>query len=844
MRNEYPYNRMQEKKLKRFERPFYIAMGFAFALAGAMTFTPHTYAKSIELVNTMHDSVETVNDKILSVSPSLTDETVSFWFKTERTTTGAELHNQGGSTYLYLRTDATASPYTGLAMIWNHGAGTFNGVIGKYTGMADSISIAYYPLCGSTQTTTPWLFPDDVDGLANSIAKPSHWYHLAMTLNHSTGDVYLYVDGVQESHFVENGANGMTSCGSAKHLYVGGLNEGQADSVYFTNYAIYNVAQSGTDINTYMCTIPSFSGLQALYTGDTSATYDESGGGHNFTATGTGVLVSNDMPACLGGGGGGGPTGTLQLSRVGGTGSVLTGVPVTFSGSLSVPYGFNHAYFWTSNAAYPNATDPSNGKPLVTQLVGSGAISEPLVFTYTFTTAGAYSPILLYTDCTLDAYTTAASGCHSLLASINPSNADATTLTVTSQAANNLVNKFSTPLATVKVGDKVHFSYSLDNNLCKYGTLNGDHGTVSGVYFFSGEDLNVMSGSGTTAHSNFSYTYVQAGRDSLGVAQPYLSIVCSADTAAWTSYKQPSLNVYLGGSIYVANAQSLNVSALGATDVPVLQNGDYANGGQSDGFGTGTGHNFLFASDVFTAAQGQTINLHIKYFVPYTVNSVILHTDVTNDVNNPPVIGTGSSKGKDLYVPIRYGEAGIMRPWVEVRSSAFNPSDSSTYDIFYLGGTTNISLAKNITITNQVVTTATNFLDSDGIFGLNASAFTVSFGNSQNIFIQWANALATIMVQAALSVAGVGWHIIRISPIFSFIDQSFHPVSGSVHTLPPKIFDQPIAFAPSDATFTIAYASETDSSMIKWFIHIFITVEIMWFVLGSLFPIKQDVRRH
>ena len=78
MRNEYPYNRMQEKKLKRFERPFYIAMGFAFALAGAMTFTPHTYAKSIELVNTMHDSVETVNDKILSVSPSLTDETVSF----------------------------------------------------------------------------------------------------------------------------------------------------------------------------------------------------------------------------------------------------------------------------------------------------------------------------------------------------------------------------------------------------------------------------------------------------------------------------------------------------------------------------------------------------------------------------------------------------------------------------------------------------------------------------------------------------------------------------------------------------------------------------------------------
>jgi hypothetical protein len=778
---------MQAKKLQRFERPLYLMCAIFFAFSLSMIFTPHTYAANYGKTSVGATEVLTANgfsawaDNTFQASAS--DNVVSESFYVSASTP------VGTHIQFFIVNSAVSTGPTGAPFAMSSGGN-----------------------CYATATTTSTNYWLTANFTGCSLVS-GQYYAIGTRADHALYGRYDVGDAAVDIDYRDCGnAAGPAGIGPNPSCVAG----------------VDGLSCFGNDTSAMGGTYGGIHSCQYFFNSQpASMDFNAAGSYHPLS-----LYVTTGIPSP-----------SLTFSRVGGSGSVLTGVPVSFSGSLANgPAGFNHAFFWTSIDAYPNAAD-ANGNALVQELVGSGAISQPLVFSHTFTTAGSYSPVLLYTNCTLAAYTTAGSGCDSLLATINPADTTATTLTVTSPASNGLKNKFSTPLSTVKVGDKVGFSYSLDSNICKYGAI-GDHGTVSGVYFFSGEDINVMAGSGTTAHSNFSYTYVQAGLNSLGVAQPYLSIVCSTDTAAWTDFKQPTLNVYLGGSLYAASAQSLDISALGVTDIPILQNGDYANGGQSENFGTGTGHNFLFSSDVFTAAQGQTINLHIKYFVPYTVGNVYLHTDVTNDVNNPPLIGTGSSKGKDIYTPIRYGEAGIMKPWIEVRSASFNPSDPSTYDIFYLGGTTNISLAKNIIITNQVATTATNFLDSDGIFGLNASAFTVSFGNSQNIFIQWANALATIMVQAALSVAGIGWHIIRISPIFSFIDQSFHPVSGSVHTLPPKIFNQPVAFTPADATFTIAYASETDSSMIKWFIHIFITVEIMWFVLGSLFPIKQDVRRH
>lgn len=410
------------------------------------------------------------------------------------------------------------------------------------------------------------------------------------------------------------------------------------------------------------------------------------------------------------------------------------------------------------------------------------------------------------------------------------------------------------------VDEPAHYVWKVDPALCT-----DNSSTVASKVFYkgypssvadSGSTLTGNSGTGTTV---FPYRSDQFNNDII----PYIKVTCNNGDYA---------KIYNGDSLYASRAGAELVVSRDFNLFWGKQ--DFTQGGESTDYSAATGSGAYFFSDKHFYDVNEPVLLKFYYDVPFTVGSTVLFKDNSTGLN----IGLGSAPDTPKSSPtggititgsaadervehrqiVRYGAPFTLYPSgvdpvLLVKSNAYNASDPSTYRIIYLGGNAKRDPQKFIVIklstvfnnpngtifgsnsSNGTLTGGTLNLSTDGIFGMDPSVFKVSFGAQDNQLLVWAQDLVNIVIRAALWVASSAWNILKSSPIFSFIDSSFHPKSGSTHILPPRILNQPVAFIPADANFTISYANAQDSRALIWFINLFLLGAMMKFILTAIF---------
>ncbi len=401
------------------------------------------------------------------------------------------------------------------------------------------------------------------------------------------------------------------------------------------------------------------------------------------------------------------------------------------------------------------------------------------------------------------------------------------------------------------VNKPTQYTWSIDPKIC---TDNGT--TVQSKTFFMGyppqypDTGTALTGNSGTGTIMFPYTYQQSGVTPF----PYVRVTCANGTGA---------NIYYGSTLYDQRASPVYVNPV---DFSLFWGKDPDFGGNSTDYNASTGSGAYFFSNKQNYVVNEPVILKYYYNVPFTISSIAIFPydaaaftstgAVSTSVAGATVVtGTGAAKDTEHRSVIYYQQNSIGRNWplIVVKSSTFNPSNAATYRLIRLGGNSGRDPQKYINVASGQSVSA-DILDSikgnifgrtatggainltgDGIFGLSPSTFTVSFGNTDNEFLVWAGLLATYILRAAIYVMSFMWYIIKISPIFSFFDSAWHPIAGSIHTLPEKIANQPIAFVPSDRVFTIHYANETDGAIITWIVKIFIMGEVAMYSLKSIF---------
>ncbi len=174
---------------------------------------------------------------------------------------------------------------------------------------------------------------------------------------------------------------------------------------------------------------------------------------------------------------------------------------------------------------------------------------------------------------------------------------------------------------------------------------------------------------------------------------------------------------------------------------------------------------------------------------------------------------SGSSvlqQGQTLRSSISYSTSGYYQPVVRVISS--NPA---IYQNIFLGGNPYPIPQYELSITGDIFKSIGElFTTSDGIFGLDPATFSVSFGQSNNEFIQDAQ--------------------VGVSKIFTGV---IHPPNNSSYVYPNELagFDVS-AIRPTNPVYTVTYADPSSGSKyIYQFVVALSVVVVIRFVFRHLF---------
>ncbi len=805
MNTSFPYNRLQEVRYRRLKLWCAFIFTIALCLAAEMAF-----AQDLTLVNvgspvgvTGADGVtngateyNNNSDQYVTDNLSITqDYTVEFWTK--------DPGSGGNAGYIFSQNSNT------LAL-------TNNGV--QLLPIQSVGAICY------TATPTGWT------------AEIGVWHHFAWTYDGSTGRNNYYKDGVLVYTDAPGGCRGSTTTG---RLYLGGFNAtplfpytGSLDDVKISN-GVLSQSDIQNDYNT------------------------------RHASNGPNVVGIWRM------GGLAGESATNNIASL-----TLTSAPPIVAGAQ---IQFNLASSGATDIFYEEfyyGADPTKHFNIGKGFNIGGNFN--FNFAATYPDPGTFLPRVLLgnSSCTGTSATGSLTGAGCSYQTVYGS------AVVGSDNSDLNYNFFFHPAnGSHLVNQNDPWSYKIDPSLCPLpGGFSGAvmyHGYVGSLGAAdSGVILSGLSGSGFMV---FGQTSRELGYD----PHPYIKVSCGNNL---------TLPIYYQDTLYGSRSTGYAVipdpvtSSIGVMQSYYLGT-NFTNGGYSTDYNATTGSGASFFTDKTDYKLNEAVKSQFYYQTSFVPASIAFFPDYNGQDSR--IFSTGSllTNGIVHNFSFFYNITGTHYPVIQVRSSGFTDDHKCPYASFTCpGGTTNsISTYRNIALggnivrdPNKYITVSYNSISTgiqtgilntlfglptssgrviientgvfgtgantlsylatnDGIFGLDPATFQINFGAPDNQALTWAGDLATILIKGMLYMASYGWHVIKLSPVYSFIDQSFHPVAGSIEHLPTKIFNQPLPFAPADATFTITYANEKDSKAIIWFVNLFILGSIMLLSLKSIF---------
>ncbi len=512
-----------------------------------------------------------------------------------------------------------------------------------------------------------------------------------------------------------------------------------------------------------------------------------------------------------------------ELDGIAGASATLTSsgsVAITEGGSVQFIAAWSNQSFTPWNLYFFQDVNDNFAYPIVTGFPMTGTTGN-YTFRSTFPTASypqAYHPYAKWgnSNCTGITGTGALTGSGCLTFSALAGSG--ITVRTPLQASDDTLHPSTmtgAKLNDVRVGDTDLFTYSI-NAPC----------TITGKRFFLGYapalqhyDTGAILPVGNTG--TYNAVFPRTNQPYSDFFFPYINVYCNDGT---------SKQLYLGSTWTIGKAQGVSVY----TQVELNNRSDAVipmlNGGAQLGFTTSSGSSF--ASNKRVYAKLEPVYLELNYHVPFTPASVLIFPTGTGAAGFPYSSGsTVLQQGRYLRTKIYYEVAGSYHPVVRVTGT--------------LGETKNIFLGGNSYAIpyNQLVITADLwqslgqlFTTKDGIFGLDPSTFSISFGASNNQFLSDAAAGVSKIVAAGLYVVNVGYNLLKSSPVISFFTDVIHPPNGATYVFPSKIGDFTIPYRPNTALYTISYASDSSGSkQLEYIIKLAAAVIVLRYVLKSFF---------
>lgn len=447
----------------------------------------------------------------------------------------------------------------------------------------------------------------------------------------------------------------------------------------------------------------------------------------------------------------------------------------------------------------------------------SGSHSGSVLFSFKYKIGGTFRPLVSLSSCGGEGYTDSNGNFHegsfTSTGAFIPNGACITTyLTGALISIGGSTTDFDVSIpqsfhpVTIAQGYSINtgipFSYSVNSTICTSGSITGRKyfGGLPASFsqYDQGTDLNTNSGSGSLFYAN---TSQQMG----GNPTPYIQVTCSNGGTP---------RVYMQNTLYSTRALSLFLFSTAQVVNPVLQTG--TKGGKSTDYNgvTGSGAYFYTNSDTYSKLESVVARVYFK--VNFTVGSVVVCPDPTQ-LSGQCVTLTASqyltNATEHLYT-FSYSATGQYYPRIQVRSSAYDANDSTTYRYIWLGGNTTKNPEGYLTV-SDIVINSNGFQTTLGIFGLDPSTFNVSFGDNQNQFLQFLSFILTYVLKGALYVASYAFWALQQAPFFDFINTSIAPPAGSVWYVPTSINGIPLPhILSSGSSCTVHYATDAQGAFI------------------------------
>lgn len=439
--------------------------------------------------------------------------------------------------------------------------------------------------------------------------------------------------------------------------------------------------------------------------------------------------------------------------------------------------------------------------------------NDNVIFFHRYKYAGTYLSSVIITDCPKSTFLTD-ENCNTV-SSNKVVTVTASGLVSGNKSYNNsfVLNKYN----DVIVGRAAAYSYSLDTTMCA--------GSITSRRLYKGfSPGNFSSESGGTLlsldASSGSIVFQRTNQPYSDFFFPYITVQCSDST---------SKIVYLGGSTLKSGA--IGVSVYTADDIRYWEPAQWLNGGESPGFGSGTGYAFFTDKKVYEIAE--PVKMRFVHNTTFTPSKVIIYRDDAELYDYFTLTGSYLTSNKTHRYQISYGTPGSKNPMIQVRSATYSSGDPTTYRNIYLHGGQEIIPGEEIYVNEGGIFSGISDCSERGVFGMAIADFSVieAFKNP-NLFsalfgVSWALAGKTLTL-----VAGNAFCLLEHAPLFTQIHDVIVPIEGgTTKLLPSTYFGSTYDMSSVDREFVIAYASPNSDfaifdQMIRWIVGVGIFVYV------------------